>query len=70
MSKIRYDVCVGQKGKDEKTYWKKIGVILQGDKGFSMKIEMIPTVWDGCASLFEPREKEAPKPKEEDGPAW
>lgn len=66
MARVRYDVCVGQKGKDDKTFWKKIGVVLQGDKGFSMKLEAIPTAWDGWASLFEPKAKEEPKKEQDD----
>ncbi len=58
MAKKRYDICVGIKGKDDKTYWKNIGVILQTDKGFSLKIESVPVGWDGWASLFEPKAKE------------
>lgn len=57
MATHRYDVCIKQPGKGEKVYWKKIGVVLQGDKGFSMKLEFIPVGWDGWASLFEPKPK-------------
>lgn len=71
MAKVRYDVCVAQKGKDDKTFWRKIGVVLQGDKGFSMKLESIPVAWDGWASLFEPKAKEAPKRTEQgDDTPW
>lgn len=58
MAKRRYDVCIAEKTQ-EKTYWKKIGVVLQSDKGFSLKVEMIPVGWDGWASLFEPKEKDS-----------
>jgi len=59
MAKKKYDVCVGQQGKDQKTHWKQIGVVIEGDKGLSLKLEMIPTWnWDGWAVLFEPKAKE------------
>lgn len=57
MAKHKYDVCVARKGKDDKTYWNKVGVILQTDKGHALKLESIPVGWDGWASLFEPKAK-------------
>jgi hypothetical protein len=68
MAKKRYDVAVGIKGKDDKTYWKQIGVVLQNEKGFSLKLESIPVGWDGWASLFEPKAKE-PTSKPAQAPA-
>ena len=56
MATRKYDVCVGRKGKDEKTYWNKVGVVLQTEKGFRLKLESIPVGWDGWAALFEPKE--------------
>lgn len=61
MATRKYDVCVARKGKDEKTYWTKVGVILKSDKGYSLKMEVVPVGWDGWASLFEPKEKEQPQ---------
>ena len=62
MAKLRYKVCVKQEGKD-KTYWKQIGVVLQGDKGFSLKLEAVPVAWDGWAQMFEPDKDEPKKPE-------
>ena len=61
MAKKKYDVCYAQKdSKDQsKVYWKQIGVVLQTDKGFSMKLESVPVGWDGWAVLFEPKPKDA-----------
>lgn len=56
MATRKYDVCVARKGKDDKTYWTKVGVILKSDKGYSLKLEVVPVGWDGWASLFEPKE--------------
>ena len=59
MAKKRFDVCWGQKDvKNDKVHWKQIGVVLQTEKGFSLKLEMIPAGWDGWAQLFEPKAKE------------
>lgn len=55
MATRKYDVCVGTKGKDDKTYWNKVGVVLQTEKGFRLKMESIPVAWDGWAALFEPK---------------
>lgn len=60
MAKLKYDVCVADKRQD-KTYWRKIGVVMQTDKGFSLKLEAVPVAWDGWASLFEPKPKEGGK---------
>ena len=67
MAKKRYDVCVGQQGKDEKIYWKQIGVVLQTEKGFSLKLESVPVGWDGWATLFEPKPKEERQAKPQAG---
>lgn len=68
-SKVRYEVCTKRPGKDGKTYWTKIGVVLQGDKGFSLKLESVPVGWDGWASLFEPKAKgTAPATQDDDIP--
>lgn len=62
MAKLKYEVSVAQKGKDDKTYWRRIGVVLQSDKGFSLKLESIPVGWDGWAQLFEPKPREETRP--------
>lgn len=61
MAKLKYNVAVAER-KEDKTYWKKIGVVLQGEKGFSVKIEMIPVGWDGWAQLFDPEDKKDKEP--------
>lgn len=74
MAKHRYDVCIAQEGSDKKTYWKKVGVVLQTEKGFSLKMEFFPIGWDGWASLFEPKPKEerqaASKRADDSGPPF
>ena len=66
----KYDVCVAQKGQGDKTYWTKVGVVIETTKGLSLKLEAIPVAWDGWASLFEPREKgDRPAQKNKGAPA-
>ena len=45
----------------EKTKWHKCGVVLESDKGLSMKLESLPIVFDGWLNLWEPTPKDAPK---------
>jgi len=60
MSKRRYDVVaiVGRR-KDDKPNYVNCGVVIQTDKGFSMKLNSIPAgnEWNGWFQLFEPRPK-------------
>jgi hypothetical protein len=58
MAKRKFDVCVADRSGD-KTYWRKIGVVLEGDKGLSLKLEAVPVGWDGWASFFEPKAKKS-----------
>lgn len=67
MAKVRYEVVTKREGKDGKVFWNKIGVVLQSDKGFSLKLESVPVGWDGWASLFEPKAKEGTKTQREPG---
>jgi hypothetical protein len=52
------DICVGKKYTDrdgnEKTKWITIGtVISKGDGKLFIKIDVIPTEWNGFASIFD-----------------
>lgn len=40
MSK-RFDVCVKEE-RDGKTYWNKVGVAFQGEKGVTVKLHLFP----------------------------
>ena len=45
----------------EKKRWQKIGVVMQGNKGLTLKMESVPVGWDGWATLAEPKARdEAP----------
>ena len=52
-----YDVCTPIKsGKEDKTFWQKIGAAWKSDKGISLKLNALPLTSD--IMLFEHKEKE------------
>ena len=56
----RYDICAPRKGRDDKTFWHRIGTAWEGDKGIQLVFDSLPIPdADGrcAANLFEPREK-------------
>lgn len=61
--KVKYEV-VAVTGKytngagEEKKRYLKCGVVLEGDKGLSLKLEAVPVGADGWFYLFEPKQKE------------
>jgi len=78
LSKVVYEV-VAVTGKYtnrdgvEKSRYVKCGIILQGEKGLSMKLESIPMVSDGWFQLYEPKprsEQAAPAPVADDDPIF
>jgi hypothetical protein len=57
----RYDVCVSEKGKDDKTYYTNIGVAFVSEKGhISIKLKAHPI--GGDMVLFPAKPKEARGP--------
>ena len=58
----RWDVMAPRKGKDDKTFWHRVGTAWQGDKGISIPFDSLPLADDKgrvAVFLFEPREKPA-----------
>jgi hypothetical protein len=56
----RFDICTPRKGRDDKTYWTRIGTAFQGEKGIQLIFDALPIAdSEGrvVANLFEPREK-------------
>jgi hypothetical protein len=43
---------------EEKKRWQKIGVVMQGPKGLTLKMESVPVGWDGWATLAEPKARD------------
>lgn len=56
---VKYEIKAKTGEKDGKAFYSKIGVVLQGDKGFSMRLNMIPLGWDGFAILSEPEQRQS-----------
>lgn len=59
MANKRYDICTPRKGRDDKTFWTRIGVAWEGDKGIQLVFEALPlpdSEGRCVANLFEPRE--------------
>jgi hypothetical protein len=56
MNKL-YNLCASQEGKDGKTHWSNVGVLFVGEKDgaekISVKLNSIPTNWNGWLSAFE-----------------
>lgn len=54
---VRYEIKARIGEKDGKAMYAKIGVVLEGDKGFSMKLNYLPMNWDGFAFFSEPEQR-------------
>lgn len=55
----RYDIMTPRKGRDDKTFWTRIGTAWEGDKGIQLVFDALPLpdAEGRCvANLFEPRE--------------
>lgn len=59
------DICVGRKYTDkdgqERTKWTTIGTGFVKDGKMSIKLDLIPTNWDGSCMVFERKPKDAPQ---------
>lgn len=61
MAGKRYDVCSPRKKKDGGTFWHRVGMAWEGEKGISIEFSSLPLPdVEGRVrvSLFEPREKQ------------
>ena len=57
----RFDICTPRKGKDDKTFWSRIGTAWQSDKGIQLVFDAlpIPDSEGRCvANLFEPKPRD------------
>jgi len=57
----RFDICTPRKGKDDKTYWTKIGTAWQGDKGIQLVFDALPlpdSEGRCVANLFEQKPRD------------
>jgi hypothetical protein len=64
MANKRYDISTPRAKRDGGTYWVKIGTAFENEKGIQLIFDALPLPdKEGrcSASLFEPREREAPR---------
>lgn len=68
----RFDICTPRKGKDDKTYWTRIGTAFQGDKGIQLIFDALP-IPDSegrvVANLFEPKPRDNAPKQQQSAPA-
>lgn len=72
----RFDIMTPRKGRDDKTFWTRIGTAWQGDKGIQLVFDALP-IPDSegrvVANLFEPRERDGGRQQnrqQEDDAGW
>lgn len=63
MKKLYDAVCSVGTYKDKKTgqekvQYLKVGTVLEGDKGISLKLDSIPVNFNGWINFYEPKEKQ------------
>ncbi len=61
MSNTRFDICTPRKGKDDKTFWTRIGTAWQNEKGIQLVFDALPLpdAEGRCvANLFEPKPRD------------
>lgn len=61
MANKRYDICTPRKGKDDRTFWTRIGTAWENDKGIQLVFDALPLpdAEGRCvANLFEPKARE------------
>jgi hypothetical protein len=72
MANTRFDICSPRKGKDDKTFWTRIGTAWQSDKGIQLVFDALPLpdAEGRCvANLFEPKERDAAPRQQQRAPA-
>jgi len=67
----RFDICTPRKGKDDRTFWTRIGTAWQNEKGIQLVFDALPLpdAEGRCvANLFEPRARDdAPRQQQSSG---
>lgn len=66
----RFDICTPRKGKDDKTFWTRIGTAWQSDKGIQLVFDAlpIPDSEGRCvANLFEPKPRDGGNQQRQSG---
>lgn len=70
MKKVYDAVATVGKRKDGKPNYVKVGAVLEGDKGLSMKLETIPmgNEWNGWINFYEPKPRNESAPSSSEPP--
>jgi hypothetical protein len=54
------DIIHARKGKDDKTQYQNVGILLIKDDGkMSIKLNAIPTEWDGWLQVYDKKPKDS-----------
>lgn len=50
-----YDVVFAKQDENNKTVWQRVGILIEKDKKFRLKLDMVPVGnnWDGWLNIFE-----------------
>jgi hypothetical protein len=68
----RYDICTPRKGRDDKTFWTRIGTAWENEKGIQLVFDALPlpdSEGRCVANLFEPRDNSQARPSQQRQPA-
>jgi hypothetical protein len=68
----RYDICTPRKGRDDKTFWTRIGTAWENEKGIQLVFDALPlpdSEGRCVANLFEPRDNSQARPAQQRQPA-
>lgn len=50
---------------DKKKRYLNVGVVLEGDKGMSLKLEALPVNFNGWINFYEPKEQSQQRPAQQ-----
>ena len=68
MANQRFDICTPRKGKDDKTFWTRIGTAWQSEKGIQLVFDALPlpdSEGRCVANLFEPKQRDGAPPRQQ-----
>lgn len=72
MAGTRFDICTPRKGRDDKTFWTRIGTAWVSEKGTQLVFDALP-IPDSegrvVANLFEPKPRQQTTPQNDYEPA-
>lgn len=69
----RFDICTPRKGKDDKTFWTRIGTAWENERGIQLVFDAlpIPDSEGRCvANLFEPKPRDNSRQQSRQSDDW